>query len=369
MGIPLVDLGRQHAEIAAEVESGMAAVLERGDFIMGEAVRSFEAEFAAYSGVEHCLGVANGTDALELAVRALGVGPGDEVIVPANTFIATGLAVVRAGAKVVLVDSDPDHYLMDPDLVEAAITPRTRALMPVHLYGQMAPLRPIAAAAGDIPIVEDAAQSQGASQQGSGSGSVGVIAGTSFYPGKNIGAYGDGGAVLTNDAGLAEKVRTLRNYGSEVKYHHPEVGFNSRLDTIQAVVLRAKLKCLDAWNQQRRTAAATYTTMLAPFGAVTTPVAYPGNEHVWHLYVIRVPERDEILAHLNQNGIGAGIHYPVPMHLHGAMSDLGYQLGDFPEAEAASDQIISLPLFPGITESEQEQVVSVLGDALRSARA
>ena len=366
MVIPFVDLQRQHAQIAAEVEAGIAEVLERGDFIMGEAVRSFESEFAVFSGVEYCVGVANGTDALELALRALEVGHGDEVIVPANTFIATGLAAVRAGARVVLVDCDPEHYLIDPDRIEAAITPRTRAAMPVHLYGQMAPLGPIAAAAGNVPIVEDAAQSQGASQQGTGSGSVGVIAGTSFYPGKNIGAYGDGGAVLTNDPDLADNVRKLRNYGSEVKYHHPEVGFNSRLDTIQAVVLRAKLKLLDAWNQQRRAAAARYEELLSGLEAVTLPATLPGNEHVWHLYVVRVPERDTVLAHLSANGVGAGIHYPVPMHLHGAMSDLGYQRGDFPEAEKASDEILSLPIFPGITDSEQEQVAEALAGALRS---
>jgi dTDP-4-amino-4,6-dideoxygalactose transaminase len=359
MPIPLVDLKAQHAEIAAEVEAGFARVIAETAFILGPAVAEFEAAFARFCGVPHCLGVGNGTDAIELIIRAMGLGPGDEVIVPANTFIATALGVVRAGARPVLVDSD-DFFLMDPAQVEERITPRTRALLPVHLFGQIADmeaLREIASRHG-VALLEDAAQSQGARRHGRASGSLGEAAATSFYPGKNLGAYGDGGAVLTASDDIAAHVRKLRNWGSERKYHHPELGFNSRLDTLQAVVLSAKLRRLETWNEARRRAAARYGELLAGLPGVETPRTLPGNEHVWHLYVIRVPRRDEVLARLNAEGIGAGIHYPAPLHLHGALRHLGYREGDFPAAEKAAREILSLPIYPHISAVEQERVAA-----------
>ncbi|MBW8873585.1 MAG: DegT/DnrJ/EryC1/StrS family aminotransferase [Acidobacteria bacterium] len=363
--IPLVDLKAQHAEIAAEVEAGFARVIAETAFILGPAVAEFETAFARFCGVPHCLGVGNGTDAIELIVRALGLGPGDEVLVPANTFIATALGVLRAGATPVPVDCDA-FFLMDPGQIEARITPRTRALLPVHLFGQIADmeaLREIAALRG-LALLEDAAQSQGARRHGRASGALGDAAATSFYPGKNLGAYGDGGAVLTASDEIAAHVRKLRNWGSEQKYHHPELGFNSRLDTLQAVVLSAKLRRLEAWNDGRRRAAARYDELLAGLPGVETPRTLAGNEHVWHLYVVRVPRRDEVLAKLNAEGIGAGIHYPTSLHLHGALRFLGYREGDFPVAEKAAREILSLPLDPHITAAQQERVTEILRQAL-----
>ena len=361
-----MDLAWQHAQIADEVWAGWGRVVSAGDFILGQDVRSFEEEFAAFSGVDHCVGVANGTDALELALRAIGVGPGDEVVVPANTFVATASAVVRAGADVVLADVDPVTLLLDPDGLAAAGGPRTRAVVPVHLYGQMAPMDGITAVAdrAGIAVVEDAAQSQGARQGGRPSGSVGLVAATSFYPGKNLGAYGDAGAVVTGDAAVDRAVRAMRDHGSRVKYEHPERGFNSRLDTLQAVVLRAKLARLDGWNALRREAAGRYGALLASVPGVEAPAVGAGNEHVWHLYVVQVDERDRVLAELQADGIGAGIHYKHPVHQHGAFAHLGKGPGSFPVAEAAAGRILSLPLFPGITAEQQEAVVGALARAL-----
>lgn len=364
--IPLVDLKAQHAEIAVEVEAGFARVIAETAFILGPAVAEFETAFARFCGVPHCIGVGNGTDAIELTVRALDLGPGDEILVPANTFIATALGVLRAGATPVLVDCD-EFFLMDPAQVEERITPRTRALLPVHLYGQMADmesLRAIALRRG-LTLLEDAAQSQGARRHGRASGSLGDAAATSFYPGKNLGAYGDGGAVLTASDEIAARVRKLRNWGSERKYHHPELGFNSRLDTLQAVVLNAKLRRLEDWNEARRRAAARYDQLLAGLPGVETPRTLPGNEHVWHLYVVRVPRRNEVLAGLNAEGIGAGIHYPTPLHLHGALRHLGYREGDFPRTEAMAGEILSLPLHPHLTSSQQERVADCMSRVLR----
>jgi dTDP-4-amino-4,6-dideoxygalactose transaminase len=364
--IPLVDLKAQHRQVADEVTRGFAGVLENTSFILGKEVAAFEQAFAQFSGAKHCIGVANGTDALELVIRAAGIGAGDEVIVPANTFIATPLAVARAGAKPVLVDSDPVHHLIDVAAVEAKITPRTKALMPVHLYGQLAPMAELLEIAKrhNLVVLEDAAQAQGAKQNGQVAGSIGLAAGTSFYPGKNLGAYGDAGGVLTNSDQIAAKVRALRNYGSEVKYHHPETGFNSRLDTLQAVVLSAKLSRLAQWNQQRRDAAKRYGELLAGVGAVTLPQTRQGNEHIWHLYVVRVPNRDEVLKKLNAAGVGAGIHYPVPVHLQGAFAHLGHNKGDFPVSETAAGEILSLPMFAEITPAQQERVASELKKAV-----
>jgi dTDP-4-amino-4,6-dideoxygalactose transaminase len=360
--IPLVDLKAQHKQIADEVQRGFASVLENTSFILGKDVAAFEQAFSTFSGVKHTIGVANGTDALEIALRALGVGKGDEVILPANTFIATALAAERAGAKVVLVDCDPTYQLIDPAQVAKKVGPKTKALMPVHLFGQLAPMVPLMKLG--VPVVEDAAQAQGAKQEGKGAGAFGAIAGTSFYPGKNLGAYGDAGAVLTNDDGLAKKAKALRNYGSEVKYHHPETGFNSRLDTLQAVVLSAKLKHLGQWNENRRVAAKRYDELLKGVSAVTPPSTLPGNEHVWHLYVVRVQNRDEVLKKLNDAGVGAGIHYPVPIHLQGAFAHLGHKKGDFPVAEKAAAEILSLPMFGEITAQQQVEVVDALKKAI-----
>jgi len=367
VSIPLVDLKAQHREIADEVRAGIDRVLEQTAFILGKDVADFEREYAAFSGAKHCIGVANGTDAIELMLRAFGIGHGDEVIVPANTFIATALAVARAGATPVLVDADPVHHLIDPDAVARKIGKKTKALLPVHLYGQIAPMEALEKIAADAGVLlfEDAAQSQGARRGERTSGAIGAAAATSFYPGKNLGAYGDAGAVTTNDDAIATKVRALRNYGSEVKYHHPETGFNSRLDTMQAVVLRAKLARLAAWNEARRAAARRYDALLEGERAVVRPATLAGNEHVWHLYVVRVPNRDAVLKRLNEEGIGAGIHYPVPIHLQGAFAHLGHERGAFPVTEKASDEIVSLPLFPQITEEQQRRVVEVLARALR----
>lgn len=366
--VPLVDLSAQHHEIADEVRRGFDDVFENSAFILGPAVREFEVEFARFSGVEHCVGVANGSDALELALRAIGVGAGDEVILPANTFIATALAVLRAGARPVLVDADPTHHLIDTDQVERAVGDRTRAIVAVHLYGQLANmerLQQIAADAG-VSLVEDAAQCQGATRNGRAAGSFGVAAATSFYPAKNLGAYGDAGAILTNQGAIAARLRCLRSYGGEQKYQHPEVGFNSRLDTLQAIVLLAKLKRLADWNEQRRQAAAHYAALLAEVENVGLPETLDGNEHVWHVYVVRVPERDRVVSELNAAGIEASIHYPVPIHLQGALSPLGYRPGDFPISEQSAREILSLPLFPGITGEQQQRVVEQLCKALGS---
>jgi dTDP-4-amino-4,6-dideoxygalactose transaminase len=364
--IPLVDLAAQQREIAEEIEQGWADVIDRGAFILGDEVEAFEREFAAFMGVEHCVGVASGTDALELALRAVGVAFGDEVLLPANTFIATALAVRRIGAVPALVDCAADSQLLDVEQAGARVSPRTRAIVPVHLFGQLAPMEKVSALAQahDLAVVEDAAQSQGATRHGLGGGAFGDAAGSSFYPGKNLGAYGDAGAVLSVQDDVDGRVRALRNYGSEVKYHHPVEGFNSRLDTLQAVVLRAKLARLAGWNEARREAAARYDERLAGVEAVARPAMLAGNVHVWHLYVVRVPNRDAVLESLHAHGIMAGIHYPVPIHLQGAFADLGHGPGDFPETEAAASRNLSLPIFPEITEAQQDRVCERLLAAL-----
>lgn len=365
--VPLVDLAAQQAEVNDEVMAGVREVLTRAAFIGGPAVAGFEASYAHFVGARHCVGVANGTDALELALRASGVVSGGEVILPANTFIATAEAVSRIGAVPVPVDVDPDYLLIDPEAVAAAVTSRTQAIVPVHLFGQTAfveRLIPIAAACGAV-IVEDAAQAQGASRFGRSAGTLGLAAGTSFYPGKNLGAAGDAGAVLTDDAGIADRVRLLSAHGSSQKYVHDALGFNSRLDAIQAVVLNAKLAKLRTWNAMRRAAAARYSELLANIPGLELPREAPGNSDVWHLYVVRVPEREAVLHSLHAAGIQAGVHYPLPVHLSGAYADLGLGGGSCPVAEGAAARILSLPLFPHITEQQMlyvaDQLVSAIG--------
>jgi len=364
--IPLVDLREQHRQVAEEVARGFARVLDSGCFVLGPEVEAFEAAFARFSAVKHCIGVANGTDALEIALRAAGIGPGDEVIVPVNSFVATALAVARAGAAPVLVDCDPDHLLIDVAEVGRKIGPRTRVIVPVHLYGQMAPMEELEGLVrgSGVVVVEDAAQAHGAARHGRAPGAFGLAAGTSFYPGKNLGAYGDAGAIVTNDETVDRRARALRNYGSEVKYAHPELGFNSRLDPLQAVVLNAKLAHLRRWNEQRREAAHRYDALLAGAPGVRLPATLPGNEPVWHLYVVRVPRRDEVLARLHAAGIQAAVHYPTPIHLQGAFRALGHRHGDFPVAEAAAGAVLSLPIYPGITPAQQERVAAALRAAV-----
>jgi dTDP-4-amino-4,6-dideoxygalactose transaminase len=365
--IPPVDLSAQHRAIADEVAAGWQDVLAKTAFVGGPHVGKFEAEYAAFTGVTHCVGVGNGTDAIEIALRAFGVGAGDECILPANTFIATAEAVLRSGATPVLVDcADDDTYLIDVNAVAAAITSRTRAIIPVHLYGQAAAverLMPLADEAGAI-VVEDAAQSQGARRNGKGAGALGHAAATSFYPGKNLGAYGDAGAVLTDSDEVAGRIRMIANHGSQRKYEHEVTGLNSRLDTLQAVVLSAKLRQLAGWNAGRRAAAARYDALLSDCSEVVLPRTLAGNEHVWHLYVVRVPSRDKVLKQLHELGIGAGIHYPVPIHFTAAFADLSYGPGCFPVTERAAGELLSLPLFAEITAEQQEYVVSSLKSAL-----
>ncbi|MDH6238278.1 DegT/DnrJ/EryC1/StrS family aminotransferase [Cryobacterium sp. CG_9.6] len=364
--IPLVDLRIQHAQIEEEVNVGIAGVLRHQGFILGPEVRAFETEFARYSGVGHVLGVGNGTDALELALRAVGIGRGDEVIVPANTFVATAEAVLRTGADIVLVDND-ENYLIDVEHVGERLTRKTRAIMGVHLYGQTAPVERLREIAGpDVVIIEDAAQSQGARRHGIRAGSLGDIAGTSFYPGKNLGAYGDAGAVMTNSPEYAEAVAQLRNHGGQKRYEHNLVGMNSRMDSIQAVVLSAKLAHLDRWNTQRREAAAYYAHLFADDVRFVTPCVAEGNEHVFHLYVVRVPRaaRNGVVEWMSRNGVGVGIHYPAPIHRLGAFQQLSDQ-GSFPLAEKFGEEILSLPIFPGITREQQDHVVEMLIAALR----
>ncbi len=358
--IPFVDLSIQHAQIAQEVDEGFARVLARGDFILGAAVETFEKSFSRYCGVRNTVGVGSGTDAIELAVRAIGIEPGSEVVIPANTFVATAEAVERAGAKVVLADCDED-FLIDPAAASAAVTSRTSAVVGVHLYGQTAPMDALRSALPEsVLLIEDAAQSQGARHNGRGSGALGDVAATSFYPGKNLGAYGDAGAVVTDSDAVADRARALRNHGGLRRYEHREVGTTSRLDSLQAVVLEAKLARLDGWNRQRREAAAYYDELLADVADVETPRTLPGNEHVFHLYVIRSPRRDELSTALGAAGVGTGIHYPAPVHLVPAFAHLGYRRGAFPIAELLATEILSLPMFPGITRDQQEQVVEVL---------
>ena len=369
--IPLVDLQAAHSEVAEEVDAGLKRVIADTAFIGGPEVAAFEREYAAFSEVSHCVGLANGTDAVELALCAVGVGPADEVILPANTFVATAEAVARTGARPVLVDMDPNTFLVDVDAMLAAVTPATRAVVPVHLYGQLAAVEALRAglAGTGVAIVEDAAQSQGATRFGRQAGIDGIAA-TSFYPGKNLGAYGDAGAVVTSNAELAETVRTLGSHGGLKKYVHDMIGVNSRLDAMQAVVLRAKLSRLPAWNDARRAAASRYHEALVDLD-VRVPATADGNVHVWHLYVVRVESRDgtptrrdQVLAKLNAEGIGAGIHYPIPVHRTPAFAGLGHGPGSFPHAERAANEILSLPIFPQITAEQQDRVVRGLASAL-----
>jgi dTDP-4-amino-4,6-dideoxygalactose transaminase len=362
--VPLVDLAIQHRRVANQILEQMAQVMDTTSFILGPQVDAFEQAYAAFCGVQHCVGVGNGTDAIELAFRAAGIGPGDEVIIPANTFVATAEAVVRAGASLVLADCD-DDYLLDPISLADKVTNRTRAVVGVDLYGQPAKFEQIASVVGEsVVVIEDAAQSQGATRWGHMAGSFGNAAATSFYPGKNLGAYGDAGAVLARNGGLADRVRELRNHGGQQRYQHVVPGTNSRLDSLQAAVLSVKLAELPAWNGERQVAAQRYAELFADTDSVALPRVVDGNSHVWHLYVVRVAERDRVLAELEAHGIRAGIHYPKPIHQLPAFEGLCAP-GGLSKSERFAAEILSLPIYPGISMEQQQRVADALLKAMR----
>lgn len=363
MSVPFLDLAREFTDVQADLESAVLASIRRGWYILGPDVDDFEAEFAAYCEAAHCVTVGNGLDALRLGLLALGVGPGDEVIVPTHTFIATWLAVSQCGATPVPVEPRADTFTIDPERIAPAITPRTKAILPVHLYGQPADLASIldVARAHGLKVVEDAAQAHGARYDGRRIGGHGDVVAWSFYPAKNLGALGDGGAVTTDDAEIAARVRLLRNYGSRVKYANEIQGFNSRLDPLQAAALRVKLTHLDDWNARRVAIADRYTAALAHGGAVT-PVVAARTMPVWHLYVVRSPRRDALQRHLEAAGIGTLIHYPIPPHRQQAYAAAGHRAGDFPIAEALARDVLSLPIGPHLSDAEQERVVAAVLD-------
>ena len=363
--IPLVDLKAQYQSIGAEIDAAIARVIDTTSFIMGPDVFAFEAEFAEFCGANACVGVSSGTSALELTLRALQVGPGDEVITVAHTFIATAEAISAVGARPVFVDIDPHTYTMDPDALQDAITEATRAVIVVHIYGQpaqMARINAVARNAG-LAVIEDAAQAHGATVDGQATGTLADVACFSFYPGKNLGAYGDAGAVTTNNSELAEQVRLLRNHGRRSKYVHDIVGFGERMDTLQAAILRAKLVHLPAWTAARRRLAARYSALLAPL-ELELPTVAPNVDPAWHLYVIRTPQRDALLDHLQQARIGAGIHYPLPLHRQPAYAHLGYEHGRFPVTETVADTCLSLPLYPELSDRQQLRVVASIAQFL-----
>jgi dTDP-4-amino-4,6-dideoxygalactose transaminase len=360
MAVPFLDLRSQYAELRGEIDTAVHRVLESGWYLLGEELVAFEREWAAYVGAEHCVGVANGLDALRLALTAIGVGPGDEVIVPSNTYIATWLAVTQVGATVVPVEPDVTTFNIDPNRVEGAITARTRALLPVHLFGQPADIDAIyeIAQRRSLRVLEDAAQAHGARYKGEVVGNKDVVA-WSFYPTKNLGALGDAGAVTTRDPVVADRLRVLRNYGSREKYHNECRGFNSRLDELQAAVLRVKLSHLDAWNERRTRQAQRYASDLSstPLGLPTVPV---WAESAWHLYVVEARQRDDLREHLANRGIATMIHYPVPPHRQPAYVDAGFPATAFPLARAIADQSLSLPLGPHLTHDQQTAVIDAV---------
>ncbi|HEX8458766.1 MAG TPA: DegT/DnrJ/EryC1/StrS family aminotransferase [Pyrinomonadaceae bacterium] len=375
--IPFVDLQAQYRAIKGEVDEAIGRVLENAAFILGREVEAFETAFAEYLGARFCVGVSSGTAAIQLAVTACGAGAGDEVIVPANTFFATAEAVSTAGAVPVFVDADPVSYNIDANRIEAAITERTRAIIPVHLYGQAADLDPIFALAArhNLVVIEDAAQAHGATYKDRRVGARGRANCFSFYPGKNLGAYGEGGAVVTDDAEVARRVRLLRDHGSERKYRHEIVGYNFRLEGLQGAVLGVKLKHLDRWNELRRAHAARYRELLSGLcdeGALVLPREMDDARHVYHLYVVQTGARDALQQHLAAADIQTGIHYPVPVHLQPAYSSLGHRAGDFPVAERLAERVLSLPMYPELTAAQIERVAervrSFAGSQLSAAR-
>lgn len=363
--IPFLNLRSTYDELSGEIDDAYRRVMNSGWYILGNEVSQFEQEFAAYCGAKHCIGVGNGLDALHLILRAMGIGEGDEVIVPANTYIATILAVMYTGATPVLVEPAPHTYTIDPALAEKAVTGRTKVILPVHLYGfpaDMDRINAIARAHG-LKVVEDAAQAHGACCRGRRAGTLGDAAGFSFYPGKNLGAFGDGGAVVTNDDEIADRVRVLRNYGSRVKYQNETIGYNSRLDEMQAAVLRVKLAKLDEWNGRRSELAARYREGLAGFGLVL-PEAPSWGDHVWHLFVVRTADRDALQKRLAAAGVGTMIHYPIPPHLQPACACLAITEGTLPLTEAIHREVLSLPLGPHLSLAEVNTVIETVGRCL-----
>jgi dTDP-4-amino-4,6-dideoxygalactose transaminase len=362
--IPFLDLKAPHVELREEIDAAIGRVVSSGWYILGPEVEAFEAEYAAYSESQHCVGVANGLDALHLALRAMEVGPGDEVIVPSNTYIATWLAVSQCGATPIPVEPDPHTFNIDHTRVEEAITPRTKVILPVHLYGQPANLDPILGIARGhgLRVLEDAAQSHGARYRGRRIGGHGDAVAWSFYPGKNLGALGDGGAVTTNDPGLADRIRVLRNYGSRVKYVNEVQGYNSRLDPLQAAILRVKLRYLDEWNARRATLAKQYTIGLADSGLVL-PHAPDWAEPAWHLYVVQHARRDALQQALTASGVNTLIHYPIPPHKQQAYADSGHAAGAFPLASRMADRVLSLPIGPHLAAAQVDQVIAAIADS------
>ena len=362
MKVPFLDFVGPYEELKPELDAAYERFMRSAWYILGKECEAFEQEFAAYCGSKHCVGVGNGLEALHLLLRAYGIGKGDEVVVPSNTYIATWLAVSYADATVVPVECDPRTYNLDPARIEAVITPRTKAIMPVHLYGQTADMDAIMTIAEKhgLKVIEDNAQAQGARCRGRRTGALGHAAGHSFYPGKNLGAFGDGGAITTDDADVADRVRTLRNYGSKKKYYNEVRGYNSRLDEMQAALLRVKLKVLDGWNQRRAKVAQRYLEEINAARGLILPLVPDWAEPVWHLFVIRHPKRDELQQKLNAAGIGTLIHYPVPAHLSGAYADAGWKRGDFPLAENSADTVLSLPIGPHITNEQVGMVIDAI---------
>ncbi len=369
--IPFLDVKGINLSNASELSEAFNRVLQSSSLILGQEVAAFEEEFAAHSGTRHCIGVGNGLEGLHLILRGYGIGHNDEVIVPSNTYIATWLAISSAGATPVPVEPVVATYNLDPELIEAKITPRTRAIMAVHLYGQTADMERINAIAAShgLKVIEDAAQAYGATCRGTKAGALGDAAAFSFYPGKNLGALGDAGGVTTDDAQLAEQIRVLRNYGSKTKYHNEVKGFNSRLDELQAAFLRVKLKVLDRQNAQRREVATMYLGALAGVPGLVLPEVPAWAEPVWHLFVIRVAERERMLKHLADNDIGALIHYPIPPHLQPAYADAGLTKGDLPISETIHSEVLSLPMWPGMQRSDVDTVVKALRGGLEKSSA
>jgi dTDP-4-amino-4,6-dideoxygalactose transaminase len=359
--IPLVDLTAQYLSIKEEIDAAVLSTLESGHFILGPQVTKFEESVASYLGVKHAVGLASGTDALVIALRALNIGLGDEVIIPAYTFFATAGTVMSVGATPVFVDIDPQTYQIDVNKIAAAITPKTKAIIPVHLYGYPAEMNSILEIARDhnLKVIEDNAQGFGAEYLGRKTGALGDIGCLSFFPTKNLGAYGDGGMVVTNDPALAERMRMLRTHGWKKKYFSEEVGYNSRLDALQAAILQAKLSHVDAWNEKRRELARRYSEHLVSLGVVT-PVEREWGRHVYHLYIIRSKKRDALQGFLNQKGIASEVYYPIPPHLAKPCRQFGYKEGDFPHAEQASRETLALPLYPELTEAQQEEVIAAV---------
>lgn len=369
--IPLVDLKAQYDSIKDEIDAAIARVIQNTSFIGGKEVSAFEEAFAAFQHTKCCVGIASGTAAIFLALKVLGVGEGDEVITTPHTFIATVEPIEALGAVPVFVDIDPVTFNLDPDKIEAAITPRTKAIMPVHLYGQLAPMDRIMdiARRHNLVVVEDAAQAHGAEHKGKRAGEWGDIAIFSFYPGKNLGAYGDAGAICTNDEALANKIAKLRDHGRISKYAHDEIGYGERLDSLQAAILGAKLPHLQDWNDARRRIAAYYTQALNAMPGVCTPSEMADASHIYHIYCITVTgDRDAILADLKSRGVEAGIHYPIPLHLQEALAYRGGREGDFPNTEHAAKSILSLPIYPELTTEQMNRVVEELADVLSAVR-